>query len=312
MTERRLTWMIASTVFAVLVAVAAVLGPSIRPEASSPDGGSEIAAIDLPAWSAGDTWTYNMTLARAPDGSDPASSGGGLSGTITKTVVGTVNARGGSAYNVSLAADFAGAMDSMMEDDDHIRVTEASVDGYSWYRTADLAKIRDVRTLTLEGETSWMAGTASARLTVWTDASYEPAWDLWAFPIEENESWAVRSNATVDVRSLFRLEAPDHSFEYEKNGSFTIPIAYTMGSGTAETVTTPAGTFEAMRTFVAGPADDHGDVAGILAWIGDEAAYASLEAWFSPDVENVVRVVGTAGGSRPIRIEVALVSFHVG
>jgi hypothetical protein len=311
MQERRLTWMIGATLFAVLVSVAAVLAPPMRPDLGPDDATPGIASIALPSWSAGDRWTYRVTVGRASDTFDIATAESALLGTFTKTVVGTVDAGGATAYNVTLAADLSGSMAVSTEDSGEVQMTSANLEGYSWYRTSDLAKIRDVRTLSLEGRLETMYGTANVSWTVWADTSYGPAWDLWAFPIEANETWPVGTNATVELRTAFRLDGPDLSFEYTRNASFVVPIAYTMQSGTAENVTTPAGTFETIRTFVSSIPDDvDPDMATALSLV-DAAPHASLEAWVSPDVENVVRVVGTIGSWAPLRLEVTLVSYAV-
>lgn len=310
---RRVLWALGSATVAVLVLAAIVLGPSLGPRFVTPnEPGEEATPVTVPVWSAGDRWTYDVRMSPVSDGMEPASLDLGLFGLVTKTVVGTVNAAGADAYNVTVDVDLEGLLSAPWFDLDHVRITEAHVDGFTWYRVADLATLRDVRTLFLRGDVSSMSRTINASLTVRTDVVYEPAWDVWAFPIHENESWPSMTNATVRVESLFRVDAPDSFTEVGRNASFVLPISVAMSSAQFEDVTVPAGTFGAIRTSAARFDIERDDdpFNGMSALRLEEAPHASVDAWFSPDVGNVVRVVGMSKGSTSVRIEAVLVAFE--
>src|SRR5437879_12063294 len=122
----------------------------------------------------------------------------------------------------------------------------ATVEGYTLYRASDLAELRDVRTVRITGSIWTEVGTFNASYATKVDTTYEPALDVWAFPLNENETWNVSSNATIHVWTKWRLDAPNEYFEFGHNFTITLPVRLLAHSGMVEDVTTPPGTFSAI------------------------------------------------------------------
>src|SRR5881628_924977 len=160
----------------------------------------------------------------------------------------------------------------------------------------------------------WTArGWFNTSYTATVQTTYEPALNIWSFPIEENETWNVSSNATIHAMIAWRFDGPNDSFGFWHNFKVTVPIRLTLDSGELENVTTPAGTFASIPVRVALPTidrlatdDREGPVVGLG---GDECGQPRLaaEAWFSGDVGNAVKAVSFIGG---MKIVAELASFH--
>src|SRR5205814_235138 len=107
-----------------------------------------------------------------------------LSGTlhIRWMVDPTPMASGSDAYAASMAAGM---------------LQEASLSGYTSFRASDLAIIKEVRTLEVHGSAATTAGTYNASYVATIMTDFDPALDVWSFPLQANETWNVTGNATV-------------------------------------------------------------------------------------------------------------------
>lgn len=320
--QTSLTMFIGVAVVVAVVAAAAGFGPMLlRPGATSP-GNPEVlqGPIGVPQWSIGDSWTYDVKVTVTQDPARVALLPEWLgipsfTGHVSSEVTGT--AAEGTAHVVTVSGTFEldGTLSGQMG---ALVVTKsATVEGYTWYRMADLARLLDVRTVRIEGSIAYGDHAVHASFTVITETTYEPPWDAWSFPLEEAEGWTVDTTATVHGVANFRVEWPDGWLEYEKRFSHVVPVMYSAASNGFEDVVTPAGTFHALRisfqppTPAAAPAMDP-EVA-LAVGIGDAlpmSMHASTDAWFNAEVGNVVRFVGTDGGSAGLRLEIVLVAYH--
>src|SRR2546425_518084 len=188
-----------------------------------------------------------------------------------------------------------------------------TVDGSAVYRASDLAELKEVRTVQLMSALWTARGWFNVSFTATVQTTYEPALDIWAFPIEENETWNVSSTATIHAMIAWRFDGPNDSFGFWHNFNVTVPIRLMLHSGVLENVTTPAGTFSSIPVRVALPTidrlatdDREGPIVGLG---GDECGQPHLaaEAWFSGDVGNVLKAVSFVGG---MKIVAELASFH--
>jgi len=281
----------------------------------------QATSINTPTWHVGDSWTYNVN-STPPDVfvADPTWGSPSLTGTLTRTVVSADN----SEYNVTMRGSFhLGSVFDAARDAGETNsstlmlfrpvMENATVDGYALYRASDLAELKEVRTVHLKSSLWTDRGWFNTSYTATVQTSYEPALDIWAFPLVENETWNVSSNATIHVMIEWRFDGPNESFGFKHMFNATAPIRLMLQSGELEKVTTPAGTFSSIPVRVALPTidrlatdDREGPVVGLG---GDECGRPRLaaEAWFSGDVGNVVRAVNFFGG---MKIVAELASFH--
>ena len=319
--------LVAITVALVGIAIAAVaFGPADLAKLGSPSGPKtpqtpQATSINTPTWHVGDSWTYNVN-STPPDVfvADPTWGSPSLTGTLTRTVVSADN----SEYNVTMRGSFhLGSVFDAARDAGETNsstlmlfrpvMENATVDGYALYRASDLAELKEVRTVHLKSSLWTDRGWFNTSYTATVQTSYEPALDIWAFPLVENETWNVSSNATIHVMIEWRFDGPNESFGFKHMFNATAPIRLMLQSGELEKVTTPAGTFSSIPVRVALPTidrlatdDREGPVVGLG---GDECGRPRLaaEAWFSGDVGNVVRAVNFFGG---MKIVAELASFH--
>lgn len=312
MPARRVTLALMAAVLAVAVVVAVLVGPGLLgPLANAPNpADAATPEIEIPSWSVGDRWTYNVTLTAESGDLEPQAART-LAGVVTKEVTEVA----GGTINVSVSARFEGATSMTWDDGLTVQVTEATLTGYTLHASEDLSRLRDVREVRMEADAMTPMGPVHASLAVSVKATYEPAWDAWAFPITETDMWDVRTNASVEVSSVARIETWDGYVEIGKNASFAVPLNYSVASAGLQDVVTPAGTFSAMHTFVTLPSLDLDalEELGMLLSLDGMAlpgVGASLDVWFGESVGNVVRAVASAGSSGELEIEVLLVAFH--
>ena len=310
----------------VAVAIAAVaLGPLNLGNLGGPgttNGNTpQSSSIGTPTWHTSDTWTYDVN-ASSPDTTDTMWGRPSVTGSLTRTVV----SADGSQYNVSVQGSFhIGRLIDPLRDPDianasirvlgHSNLDNATVVGYVLYRTSDLATVMEVRTVQVSGSIWTEARTFNASYTVKVETTYDPPLDVWSFPLRENESWNVSSNATIHVWTKWRLDGPNMYFEYGRNFTATVPIRLHLMSGASMDVTTPAGTFSAIPVRLALPGADLrtvDDRLGVVMGLGTDAFVeprVPVETWFNGTAKNVVQAVGRAGG---LRVDAVLASYHVG
>ncbi len=315
-----------SAVVAAVAIAAVAFGPAnlgglsntgSNPGSDTGNGPQVRSPIGAPTWHAGDTWTYDVNESwRILADVHPSATG-----TVTKTVV----SADGSTYNVSVKGEFhipdlVDPMRDGMPANGVIMIyhrpmfENATVEGYAWYRASDLAKLKDVRTIHVDGSIATDAGTFDGAFTATVETTYEPALDVWSFPLGENETWNVTSNATIHTSIDWRVVGPNVYWAYGRNFSVTVPIHLILTSGFFEDVTTPAGTFASIPVRVglaigAGGTDDHRELAMDLG--NDEAMAHRMPVtfWFSATAKNVVMASIVLGGHRT---DAVLASYHVG
>jgi hypothetical protein len=302
--------LVATGILVALAIVAVALGPANLLNLRAPTGGNtpQASSIGVPAWHVGDFWTYHVNASSAV----PTWSSFVLAGNVTRTV--TASAAG--QYNVSVngsfhvervvdlarSGDFGNATIMLLS---HTFMENATVDGYTLYRASDLAEQMDVRTVRITGSIWTEAGTFNASYTAKVVTTYDPALDVWAFPINENETWNVSSNATIHVWTKWRLDAPNEYFEFGRNFTVMLPIRLLAHSGMLEDVTTPAGTFSAIPVRLTLPPldiapDDRLTPAMEIGAAGWMEPRVPAVAWFSADVGNVVKAATPVGGARVV------------
>jgi len=290
--------------------------PGSNPGDGTGNGPRVRSPIGAPTWHVGDTWTYDVNESWRIHADVPPTA----TGNVTKTVV----SADGSTYNVSVKGRFhiPDLVDPMRDAPAngvimiyHRPVFEnATVEGYAWYRASDLAKLKDVRTIHVDGSIASEAGTFDGAFTAKVETTYEPALDVWSFPLGENETWNVTSNATTHASIDWRVVGPNVYWAFGRNFTVTVPIHLVLTSGFFEDVTTPAGTFASIPVRVgfahaALDTDDHRELALDLG--NDEAMEhrMPLTFWFSGTAKNVVMASVVLGGHR---IDAVLASYHVG
>ena len=314
----------AITVALVGIAMAAVaFGPANLAKLGSPSrpNAPQASSIGTPTWHVGDSWTYTVNstpldiFVTSPTLDRPS-----VMGTLTRTVA----SADGTEYNVTvhgsfhLPSVFNAARDGGYTNTSTLLLFQpvlenATVDGYALYRASDLAELKEVRSVHLDSSLRTARGWFNSSYTATVQTTYEPALDIWSFPLGENETWNVSSNATIRAMIQWHFEGPSASFGFWHTFNATVPIRMRLHSGMLEDVTTPAGTFSSIPVRVAVPATDRlatADREGpVLGLGGDECGRPRLaaEAWFSGDAGNVVKAVTFIGG---MRIVAELASFH--
>lgn len=283
---------------------------------TGPGTGATATPIQKPVWHVGDSWTYDLITSSRLIAAEPPA----VTGNITETVVSADQ----STYNVSVRGSFQ--IDSWMDlpAESHsgsgmlvvparLAFGNATLDGYTIYRASDLAMTMDVREVHVPASIWTQAGPFNAMYTAKVATTYEPALDIWAFPLGENETWNVTSNATVRASIQWSLDGPNESWGYWHNFTVTVPIHLSIESGASQNVTTPTGTFAAIpvRASVP-PGDSESPYVRIepgmgLGAIGLMERHVPIAAAFSGAVGNIVKSSTLVGG---IRLEVVLASFR--
>jgi len=326
----------ASGVVVALLAVTAVaLNPGIlnvlSPGSETPP--SPQAQIDAPAWSVGDTWTYNVTFTRVDDEISDLR-GNDLQDrdvsqfpwivSVTKEVSAIESTLSGDVYNVSLVASLElpspqdgllmGRWSRLAWERPELILTDVAFEGYAWYRVDTLALAKDVLNIRVAYEASTEEGAVTASLTVSIVKTFDPALDLWAFPILPEETWSVASVMTANITSVFRLDAPDFYVEVGRHKAFALPILLTAESGVFEEVTTPAGTFQAIPVAftpqaLANLREGTDVVAAHEPEYDERPPRGDATVWFSSDVGAVVRAIARAGW-KGLTLEIVLVAYE--
>ena len=328
--QRKFLGVLAAGVIAAVAIAAIAFGPAGLGNLSSPGSNPnepgtvtrpQPTAFDAPTWHQGDSWTYEVNSSSRslqPDG--PAASGH-----LTRTVV----SASASQYNLSLEgafhvrwmveptplADASGApamtmCQSMLEN--------ATVSGYSWYRASDLALQKEVRTVAVHGSSRTDAGVYDASYSATVETTFDPALDVWSFPLKANETWNATANATVHGWIQWQLSGPSVSWKEVANFTYTHSVRLFLMSGEAVDVSTPAGTFSSIPVSMGRPELDltHAQITsdpadraiGLDHEVPVERNHA-MQAWFSGTAKNVVKVQMFAAG---MRLNLVLSSYHLG
>lgn len=338
--NRKMLAILAVPLLAIAIAASAVaFVPGILNTLSP--GPSTATSISAPTWKVGDAWTYNVSFPSLESQQvlpgemmQPAMpTEAFVLGTLKETVVGSVSTDYGSAWNVSLDVTMGFHEPTPVVGPQPVlepmSLPAVSVSGFAWYRTSDLAPVYVQKTATLAStwtvSTGNMTGfgilanaTYSLTHTSTTRIWYHPPLTLWNFPLQENESWNVSSNATIRYASSFAFSGPNITFESNHTANFTVPLRFTVHTGTFEDVATPAGTFHALSVSVFHreplviPDRDASATMNLTGETDLDMPPALATSWFSGQVGNVVKTdLGLAGfnGFEGPRVELDLVSY---
>ncbi len=336
--NRKMLTLLAVPLLAIAVAVSAVaFVPGILNALSA--GPSTATSIAAPAWKVGDTWTYNVSLASADAGevlpgamttqwTMPTSAF--VLGTLTETVVGSVSTDYGPAWNATWVATLhfgePQPMNGSQPQFGTLSLPAVTVSGFEWFRESDLAPVYAVKTVDLAstwtatwGNLTYMGTLANAtysmRYFATTEIAYHPPLAVYQFPLTENESWNVTSNATVHYASAFGFTGPNVTFQTSHSVNFTVPLDFTMRTGLFDNVTTPAGTFRALSVSTyrghawSIPDRDASAMMNLTSATDVEMPHSLVTAWFSSSVGNVVKADVGLGGFVGPRVELDLVSY---
>jgi hypothetical protein len=335
--RKSLMWLAVPTIALVVAVSAVAFLPGMLNALSQGPAATSVAA---PAWKVGDRWTYNVSLApmgeeevlpQAMASSSPTIAQPLVVGTLTETVAGDVSTDSGPAWNVTLSGGLAvgepRTMAGIQTASEPLSVRTVAVTGFVWVRQSDLAPVYAEKSVHMDASWTLSLGNRTlygmlenatyslaydATIQVW----YHPALAIWQFPLEENTTWAVRSNATILYASSFAISGPNVTFASNRTATFTVPVNLSMHTGFFENVTTPAGTFRALPVWAArGPfsADVPDRDASAMMNLTSETDLAMprtfATAWFSPEVGNVVRVDTYGARLEGPRLEIDLVSY---
>ncbi len=335
--QRKMLTLLAVPLLAIALAASAVaFVPGILNAFSA--GPSAAPSLASPSWKVGDTWTYNVSLGSMDAAvlpsemlvGTPVSNESLVAGTLTETVVGSVSTPYGQAWNTTVDATLAVGepqpVVGMQPMVDALSMRAMSLTGFVWYRASDLAPVYAVRTMRLGSTWTLNSGlwtdygmlanaTYSLNYTATTAISFAPPLEVYAFPLQQNETWNATSNATVRFMSTFDFSGPNMTFETSHAVNFTVPLHLTMRTGRFENVTTPAGTFSALP--VTASRGEFGIVAdrdasamlNLTESMDVEMPHAFASVWFSGQVGNVVRADVGLGGFEGPRVELDLVSY---
>jgi hypothetical protein len=315
---------IAGALIVAAIAMSAValspLGLLSRPNPDTSDGSTggtapHPLAFEKPAWNAGDSWTYTAAASR-----DGGPGGAIATGTLTRRVesvdASVVNVSVAAAFRAhwTLAPDTTGTGGSIMIAY-RMYFTDANISGYTWYRASDLATLKEVRTVHFEGNFETDSGVYHAAYTATVETTYEPALDMWSFPLQANEAWNATATGTVHVTAQWAIDAPNQPWVFQKDMTITRDVHLFLVSGPSEDIVTPAGTFQAIPVWLAqphieiiGPSPGPRLVDGLdedLPMPGDHVA----GAWFSGTAKNVVKVAFDTAGTH---LDLALTEYHLG
>lgn len=325
--QRKTLVIIAGVVAAVAIAAIA-FGPAGLVNLSAPttnrdepgnggNPGPQPTALDVPTWHEGDSWTYEVNASS----DETIRDGPSATGSITRTIV----SADASTYNVSVQGSFharwtlnpiphGDAAGSIMLDY-HMFFEDVTVNGYTWVRTSDLAIVKEVRTVHFEGTFETDAGAHNASYTATVETTYDPALNVWAFPIEANETWNATSTATVHISTDWRVDDPHGAWEFGQDLSMTRDVRLFMMSGAAEDIETPAGTFPSIPVRIGLPAlgrAETSDLMDVAAGLDHDVPVPRdhfVETWFSGTAKNVVKVSLFLGG---FKVDLALGAYHLG
>jgi hypothetical protein len=336
--QRKLLTLLAVPVVALAIAVSAVAIVPGMLTALSP--GPAATSIATPAWKVGDRWTYNVSL--APTGEDqvlpqelmtssPTTVAPLVLGTLTETVAGTVSTDAGPAWNTTLSGELTfgppAPMTTVQGTVAPLSLRTVSVSGFVWLRQSDLAPVYSEKSVQLDaswtlsfGNGTWSGMLSNATYSLMYDSTtqvwYHPPLTIWQFPLEENTTWAVRSNATIHYASTFAISGPNVTFETNHSATFTVPVDFSMHTGFFENVTTPAGTFRALpvsafrgTTFPEVPDRDASAMMNLTGETDLAIPRGLATSWFSAQVGNVVKANTFTEGFEGPRIEMDLVSY---
>lgn len=277
--------------------------------------------IPAPTWKVGDSWTYNVSMAlgsgeeilpQAMVQSSPMPVPFPLTGTLTMTVAGAVSTNEGEAWNTTLSGSLALAplrpIILSVPTTQTSSLSGVTQSGFVWLRQSDLAPIYSKKTVQIVATWNmsmgnrtifppFMNGTYSVTYTATTEVSYHPALAIWQFPLHENATWDVRSNATIRYASTFEFQGPNVTFATNRSVAFTVPVDFSVHTGLFENVTTPAGTFEALPAWASRgpvfPAIPDPDASAMMNLTADTelaVPHGFGTSWFSAQAGNVVRV----------------------
>jgi hypothetical protein len=338
---RKSILLLAVPTMAILLAVTAVAFVPGMLSGTSP--GLAATSIAAPGWKVGDAWTYNVSMASVRAGEflphemampPTIPSEETFDGTFTETVAGTASTVDGTAWNVTFHGEF-GAIPPLpiVVGAPLVQGTSGpafTLSGFAWLRQSDLAPIYTMKSVHLERTWTYSANvsgyqgmisnaTYALSFDATTQTSYAPALAVFQFPLEENRTWSVQSNATIRYASTFRVSGPNVSLEANHSANFTVPLRFSVHTGFFENVTTPAGTFRALPVSASRSSLDarvpDGDASAVMNLTSCEDLgfpHPFATAWFSAQTGGIVKVSFWTSPVFGPRVEVELVSYAYG
>src|SRR2546430_13656641 len=136
--------------------------------------------------------------------------------------------------------------------------------------------MKEVRSVSVRGSTMTTAGMYDASYSATNEMTFDPALDVWSFPLHANETWNATSNATVHGWITWHLSGPKGSWTDVANFTFSEPVRLFLMSGEAMDVSTPAGTFPPIPVWMGRPGID-------LAAAGITTRTVAHTIWLAPE-----------------------------
>ncbi|HLE45638.1 MAG TPA: CARDB domain-containing protein [Thermoplasmata archaeon] len=266
-------------------AIAAVLVLSVvLPLAATAAGGetpaphpAALTSADVPTWLVGDAWRFFTHVATRDDANWTD-----MRTNLTVTVAARIQALQDGAwrylYNATTAGDLQGQgnmTDPNSGSTVHFTIASATVQGYLWTERGDLAMARTNQTFSGTG-TAMVPLFGSRPMTMngsLTEISLPPEEDF-DFPIEVQDTWHVGAvlNTTGSVRIVVDLPAPIPDVVISQPLAGDTPVDARSWVNGSETVSVPAGTFEALRIHSV------------------DAGGGTTDRWYGPNASNYVRL----------------------
>jgi len=315
---------LSASVIVVAVAITALaLGPLALLSRSNPGAnpdrpggpGPHPLAFEKPAWNAGDSWTYTSSASR-DDGPGSAIATGTLTRQVESADADRVNVSVAGSFQTrwTLAPDATGSAGSIMLAHE-MYFTGAAIEGYTWYRASDLATLKEVRTVHFDGSFEMDSGSYPAAYTATVETTFEPALNVWSFPLQANEAWTATSTATVHATAQWKVDTPAEPWSFQKQITFTRDVRLALVSGSSQDIVTPAGTFESIPVWLGlpsigafAPVRAPGLADGLDEDMPVPREHATA-AWFSGSAKNVVKLAFDTGDAH---LDLALTEYHLG
>jgi len=259
-----------------LVLVALLLAPAIGalaatvgPPAPEP---LQLTSADVPAWLVGDTWTLSLVV-DFRNGTDWIQGGGN----VTLTVSERIEVDAGTAYLYLYNSTTTGDLYARGRITDPntgtsipLTIGAGTLSGYLWNERGDLAIVKTNQTFMATGSAEIpLIGTRPITIQGAVTAAMQPPEEDFDFPIVPGDSWRVSTTTSVlgYARITVNLPPPLGDYTIVQPLSMDTPGSMLVSATAAESITVPAGTFEAF---------------GVHS--------PSVDRWYAPNASNYVKL----------------------
>src|SRR5207249_4275613 len=82
----------------------------------------------------------------------------------------------------------------------------------------------EVRTVSVGGSSTTAAGIYDASYSATIETTFDPALNVWSFPLQANETWNATSTATVHGWIQWQLSGPNATWKEASNFTYTEPV----------------------------------------------------------------------------------------